>query len=177
LRLRTIAEALDPLIYKYDLRLPSYLALLGKTVTMLEGVALKVDPDFDVWAFSEPYLRKMSWRLALPHQDLSYELFRQGTEWADLIRTLPRVGNRLLARAEQGELIQIGPTDMEPILRQADRLTTRITLALLLAALTISLALLRTVGGGAIQAPVTAGYLVVTVLTAWLFISILRGTR
>ncbi|HEX9115160.1 MAG TPA: hypothetical protein VGA61_03770 [Anaerolineae bacterium] len=57
-----------------------------------------------------------------------------------------------------------------------DRLTTRITLALLLAALTISLALLRT-AGGALQAPVTAGYMVVTVLTAWLFISILRGTR
>jgi hypothetical protein len=63
------------------------------------------------------------------------------------------------------------------MMRQMDRLTTRMALALLLAALTISLALLGTAGAGALQLPVTAGYVVAIALTAWLFISILRGTR
>ena len=62
-------------------------------------------------------------------------------------------------------------------MRQMDRLTTRMALALLLAALTISLALLGSAGGGALQLSATAGYVVVIALTAWLFISILRGTR
>jgi len=62
-------------------------------------------------------------------------------------------------------------------MKQIDRLATRLALSLLLAALTISLALLRPADGGALQAPVTAGYVVAIALTAWLFISILRGTR
>ena len=62
-------------------------------------------------------------------------------------------------------------------MKQIDRLATRLALSLLLAALTISLALLRPADGGALQAPVTAGYVVTIALTAWLFISILRGTR
>ena len=74
-------------------------------------------------------------------------------------------------------MLQIGLKDTDPLMKQLDRLTTRMALALLLAALTISLALLRPADGGVLQLPVTAGYVVAIALTAWLFISILRGTR
>ena len=98
-------------------------------------------------------------------------------EWSDLIASLPRTGNRMLERAERGELLQIGLKDTGPLMKQIDRLTIRLALSLLLAAPTISLALLRPADGGVLQLPVTAGYVVVIALTAWLFISILRGTR
>jgi len=85
--------------------------------------------------------------------------------------------NRLLQRVERGHPFEIELNDAESIMRQMDRMTTRMTLALLLAALTVSLALLRPADGGVFQLPVTAGYVVAIALTAWLFISILRGTR
>ena len=166
-----------PITDRHDLHMPANLWATVNMLAMVEGVVLKLDPDFDIFGFCEPYVRKMSWRLGLPSGNWPYELLRQGTEWSDLIHNLPRTGNRLLERVERGQPFQIGLKDAEPIMRQMDRLTTRMALALLLAALTISLALLGSAGGGALQLPVTAGYVVVIVLTAWLFISILRGTR
>jgi predicted unusual protein kinase regulating ubiquinone biosynthesis (AarF/ABC1/UbiB family) len=146
-------------------------------LAMVEGVVLKLDPDFDIFGFCEPYVRKMSLRLALPRGNWAYELLRQGTEWSDLLHNLPRTGNRLLQRAERGQPFQVGLRDADAIMRQMDRLTTRMALALLVAALMISLALLGALGGEALKIPVTAGYVVAIALTAWLFISILRGTR
>jgi ubiquinone biosynthesis protein len=175
-----VGEALHdvlPVTDRHDLRMPANLWATVNMLAMAEGVVLKLDPDFDVFGFCEPYVRKMSLRLALPRGNWAYELLRQGTEWSDLLHNLPRTGNRLLERAERGQPFQIGLRDAESIMRQMDRLTTRMALALLLAALTISLALLGALGGEVLKTPVTAGYVVAIALTAWLFISILRGTR
>jgi ubiquinone biosynthesis protein len=177
IRIQGLSEVGMPIIRRYHLRLPSNMVLLVQTLAMMQGVAITLDPDFDIWGFSEPYVRQMTWRLALPRRGWGYTLFRQVQELSNLIASLPRMGNRLLEKAEGGGLLQIGLKDTDAIMKQLDRLVTRLALTLLLAALTISLALLRPADGGALQLPVTAGYVVALGLTAWLFISILRGTR
>jgi ubiquinone biosynthesis protein len=177
IRINDLAAVAMPIIHRYHLRMPSNFMLLLQTLAMMQGIALTLDPDFDVWEFSEPTIRQVTWRLALPRRGWGQSLLRQGREWSDLISNLPRIGNRLLEKAERGELLQIGLKDTGPLMKQLDRLTTRMALALLLAALTISLALLKPADGGVLQLPVAAGYVVVIALTAWLFISILRGTR
>ena len=60
-----------------------------------------------------------------------------------------------------------------------DRLTTRLALSLLLAALTITLALIVPVAtaGSALQSLVTLGFALAVALIAWLFVSILTGSR
>jgi len=177
IRIQGLFDVTMPIIHRYHLRLPANFGLLLQTMAMMQGIALTLDPGFDVWGFSEPYVRQVTWRLALPQRGWSQSLLRQVQEWSDLIASLPRTGNRLLEKAERGELLQIGLKDTGPLMKQLDRLTTRLTLALLLAALMVSFALLRPADGGAPQLSVTAGYGVVIALTAWLFISILRGTR
>ena len=97
---------------------------------MMQGIALTLDPGFDVWGFSEPYVRQVTWRLALPRRGWGQSLLRQGREWSDLIASLPRTGNRLLEKAERGELLQIGLKDTDPLMKQLDRLTTRLALSL-----------------------------------------------
>jgi predicted unusual protein kinase regulating ubiquinone biosynthesis (AarF/ABC1/UbiB family) len=146
---------------------------------MMQGIALTLDPGFDIWAFSEPYMQRVTWRLALPRRGWGHNLLRQGQEWSDLLSSLPRIGNRMLEKAGRGDLLQIGLKDTGPLLKQLDRMTTRLALSLLLAALTISLALLLsfTNSGSLLQAPVTVGFAMTIALTLWLFISVLRGTR
>jgi ubiquinone biosynthesis protein len=179
IRIKGLADVAMPIIHRYHLRLPSNFALLLQTLGVMQGVALTLDPDFDVWAFSEPYVRRVTWRLVLPRGGWGQRLLRQGREWGDLISSLPRTGNRLLERAERGELLQIGLKDTGPLLKQADRLVTRMALTMLLAALTISLALLMPLAteGSPLQLPVTIGFAVTIGLTLWLFISILTGAR
>ncbi len=179
IRIQGMADVATPIINRYHLRLPSNFVLLLQTLGMIQGIALTLDPDFDVWAFSEPAMRRVTRRLARPRRGRGQNLLRQGREWNELAANLPRTANRLLAQADRGDLLQIGLKDSGPIMKQMDRLTTRMALSLLLAALTISLALLLsfTDAGSMLQAPITLGFAMVIALTAWLFISILRGTR
>jgi ubiquinone biosynthesis protein len=179
IRIQELDEVLMPIIGRYHLHLPPNLVLLIQTLAMMQGVAITLDPDFDIWEFSEPYVRQVTWRLALPRRGWGYKFFRQGQELSDLFSNLPRTANRLVEKAERGELLQIGLKDTGPLLKQIDRVATRLALSLLLAALIISLALLLsfTDAGSLLQAPVTAGFAMTIALIVWLFFSILKGTR
>jgi ubiquinone biosynthesis protein len=122
-----VAELLHeilPITDRHDLHMPANLWSTVNMLAMVEGVVLTLDPDFDIFGFCEPYVRKMSMRLAMPAGNWPYELLRQGTEWSDLIHNLPRTGNRLLERVERGQPFQIGLKDAEPIMHQMDRLIT-----------------------------------------------------
>jgi ubiquinone biosynthesis protein len=179
IRIQGLSDVAMPIINCFHLRLPSNFVLLLQTLGMMQGIAMILDPGFDVWSFSEPYMRRVARRLAKPRRGQGQNLLRQGREWSELVSNLPRIGNRLLEKAERGDLLQIGLKDTGPLLRQIDRVATRLALSLLLAALTISLALLLsfTNAGSLLQAPVTVGFAMTIALTAWLFISILKGTR
>lgn len=179
IHLMELGDECDPLVQRYHLRMPPNLASLAQTLIMMDGIALKLDPDFDIWGFSEPYLRQMAWRLALPRRSWGHDLLRQGEQWSDFLSSLPRTANRLLDKAEHGDLLQVGFKDTGPLMAQADRLVTRLALTMLLAALNISLALLMpvTTGSVTLQTIVSIGFVLALGLTAWLVISILRGTR
>jgi ubiquinone biosynthesis protein len=49
LRASEIVGDVIPVAYKHRLHLPPSLWLLGKTLSMLEGVGLQLDPDFDIF--------------------------------------------------------------------------------------------------------------------------------
>ncbi len=179
IRIQGLSDVAMPIINRYHLRLPSNFVLLLQTLGMMQGIAMTLDPGFDVWSFSEPYMRRVTRRLMRPRRGRGQNLLRQGWEWSDLISGLPRTANRLLERAERGDLLQIGLKDTAPLMKQIDRLTTRLALSLLLAALTISLALVvpAATAGSPLQSLVMIGFATTIGLTLWLFISILRGIR
>ena len=45
-----------PIAFRHHLRLPSRLWLLGKTLAVMEGMGLQLDPDFDIFC-RQPVLR------------------------------------------------------------------------------------------------------------------------
>jgi ubiquinone biosynthesis protein len=179
IRIQELDVAFMPIISRYRLHVPPNFVLLVQTLAMMQGVAMTLDPKFDIWGFSEPYVRQVSWRLALPRHGWGQSLLRQGQEWSDLISNLPRIGNRLIEKAGRGGLLQIGLKDTDAIMKQVDRLTTRLALSLLLAALTVSLALVVPLAteGSPLQTLVTIGFAMAVGLIIWLFVSILKGAR
>ena len=48
-----------PIAFRHRLRLPSDLWLLGKTLSMMEGMGRRLDPDFDMFAVSEPIVQRL----------------------------------------------------------------------------------------------------------------------
>ncbi len=51
--------AFAPLLYEYEFRIPADFAYIVRAIMTLEGVALQLDPDFDIWAVSAPYAARM----------------------------------------------------------------------------------------------------------------------
>ncbi len=179
IRAREVVEEVMSIAFRHHLRLPSDLWLLGKTLSMMEGVGLQLDPDFDMFAVSEPFVRRLPLKSILPKASQARTLTGQGLDWADLLNMLPKSGQRFLRQAEAGELFQITIKDADSIIKRLDRMATRLTLALLTAALIIGLALLlpMTPAGSFWQWLLTAGFVIAAILGGWLLISIWRGGR
>jgi len=145
IRAREVVEEVMPIAFRHHLRLPSNLWLLGKTLIMMEGVGLQLDPDFDIFAVSERYGPRLLRHLVWP-DDCRQALLRQGVQWGELIGALPRVGSRLLEQAERGEIFQLQLKGHDQISHGLDRLGGKLALSLLVAALTIGSAILLSLG-------------------------------
>ncbi|XP_072976124.1 protein ACTIVITY OF BC1 COMPLEX KINASE 3, chloroplastic [Typha angustifolia] len=58
LNFKTIVDGLGNVLYEYPFNVPAYYALILRSLTVLEGLALYADPKFKVLAASYPYFAK-----------------------------------------------------------------------------------------------------------------------
>ncbi|KAJ8491563.1 hypothetical protein OPV22_013284 [Ensete ventricosum] len=58
LNFKTIVDGLGNVLYQYPFNVPAYYALILRSLTVLEGLALYADPNFKVLAASYPYFAK-----------------------------------------------------------------------------------------------------------------------
>ncbi|MGB9775930.1 MAG: ABC1 kinase family protein [Anaerolineae bacterium] len=182
IRARDVMEEAMSIAFRHHLRLPSELWLLGKTLAMMEGVGLKLAPDFDMFAVSRPYVQRFMREMALPRAWMP-SLIRGMGDWAQTLEMLPRAGIQLLTRAERGELeVSLRHQELGRALVYLDRLANRLALSILLAALIVGLALLVPAfhlaeRGGLITALVVLGFALASLVGLWLVVSILRSGR
>ncbi|GJP49106.1 hypothetical protein CLOM_g8365 [Closterium sp. NIES-68] len=58
LNFKTIVDGLGAVLYQYPFNVPAYYALILRSLTVLEGLALYSDPNFKVLAAAYPYMAK-----------------------------------------------------------------------------------------------------------------------
>ncbi|CAN1804111.1 Protein ACTIVITY OF BC1 COMPLEX KINASE 3, chloroplastic [Linum perenne] len=58
LNFKTLVDGLGAVFYQYPFNVPAYYALILRSLTVLEGLALNADPNFKVLAASYPYFAK-----------------------------------------------------------------------------------------------------------------------
>ncbi|KAF5185333.1 Activity of bc1 complex kinase 3 protein, partial [Thalictrum thalictroides] len=58
LNFKTIVDGLGAVLYAYPFNVPAYYALILRSLTVLEGLAIYADPEFKVLAASYPYFAK-----------------------------------------------------------------------------------------------------------------------
>jgi ubiquinone biosynthesis protein len=181
-RASDMIEEIMPVTFRHHLHLPADLWLVSKTVAMMEGVALKLAPDLDVVEIARPYVRRFVWQLASPDV-WGLPLIKGATDWAELLGLIPRVGAQLLTRAEQGEMqVTVNLKELDQALTRIDRSANRLSVSVLLAALTIGLALLVPMCGLTEQFSLAAillvaGFIGASLLGLWLIVSILRSGK
>ncbi|MFN8533745.1 MAG: AarF/UbiB family protein [Dehalococcoidia bacterium] len=154
--------------YRYHLQLPSDLALLGRAMSTMEGVALTLDPEISIVSVAEPFGRRlMAQRFGLGQ---TWEQIQMAAvEYLSMARLVPKRIDEMLSIIEKGEL----RINTAPVLSDSDSgfaaLANRIVLALVVVAGIISSVILLSMEGREFMTYAGTALLMFTsVLAVWL---------
>ncbi len=168
LRFEALLEDVMPVVFEHRLKMPANFWLLAKTLAMMEGIGFKLAPDFDIFAFSAPYVNRLILSTVVPDRRWISDTVRRGLAWMDLIDELPHAGQLLIDRLEKHAPLTLALDDRS--LDFLDRLVTRLALSLIITGMIVGLAWL-------IPAVTGAGWLVQATVIVAFIVAILMGIR
>lgn len=145
LKVTALLHDVFAIMRRHHLHLPSNLALLLKTVIMIEGLGVNLDPDFRLTVSLGPYTERLVLRQYSPFRWVR-GLGRAGLEFAKLGTEMPQQLRRIVSAAEDGNF-QIGmhPEGFDPIINRLEKISNRIVLGVIAAAFINGLAVLVSV--------------------------------
>ena len=137
-----VFERMFGMVRKYGLQMPDELAMLFITMGTLEGVANTLDPSFSFAEAAQPLVEKL-----LPErwgqERLQRALRRSGPRYFRLAEDLPFLLDGALRRASSGEFrLAVRPVDTEELTGELESIASRLSFALILAALILGTAML-----------------------------------
>jgi ubiquinone biosynthesis protein len=178
---REMGEELLALLQRHHLRLPAPLALLLKSIIMMEGIGVQIDPQLDVFGIARPYAMRALAELNSPDVQMR-RVLRELDEMRGIVGALPGQMSVLLQRLNDGELrIQIRDLETRRTATALSQAGTRIALGLIVLAATLGLTGLTiaaaVAGWDGLPVLIPAAIALVALLSAGavLFISIVRG--
>lgn len=166
-------------MYEYAVSVPAEFTLLAKTLVMVEGLCLALDPDFEVREAVEPMVRRLL-GMHLEPRHLLEELADGLKQVAQLARHMPRQVSSVLHKAETGELkVRIEHHRFEQLWQRWSILANRLAFSIMVSAITLASALLLQ---NAPDFPLrstlgVSGFLLAATMAFWLLLSIIRSGR
>ncbi|NLD44467.1 MAG: AarF/ABC1/UbiB kinase family protein [Chloroflexi bacterium] len=169
---------------RHGVRMPADLALLVRTMVVLEGVVRGLDPTLELTALIEPFARRLvSQRLSLRRT------FVDGVhtlrELETLAHVLPRRIDTLTDQLERGNMtLGFDLRGLPRAMRGLDAIANRLSFSIVVAALVVGSALLLAAGPEvAFRIPFTRialpipeiGFVMAALMGAWLLFSIIRS--
>jgi len=184
LEVMPIGEVLQEVLtaaFKHHIHLPPDLALLVRMVIVLEGVALGLDPGFNLAEMAKPFgehlLReRFSW------QRLQDEALQTVGTASRLMQDLPQRAESLMERLGDGAVtLGIDLRQLTRIIAKFDSMVSRLAFSVVVAALIVGSAVV--IHGGAtewnflgLSLPIAhLSFVLAVVMGAWLLISIVRS--
>ena len=171
--------------FKYHVRLPSDLALLARTVVVLEGVTRNLDPSLVLAKFLEPFvIQLIKERVSLKRTVI--ESVNTLRELERVLHTLPRRVDVISEQLERGEMtLGVDIRRLNRAMRKVEAIGNRICFSVVVAAIIVGSALILTAGKEAatFQLPFTdiglpiaqIGFVTAALMGGWLLLSIARS--
>jgi len=159
-RVQQIVQQVEDTIYEFPLRLPSNLALVLRVATVVEGVCVTLDPDFDFIAVATDFLREEGF-IEEGIRDFVEDRITETRDAAESVVRVPPKLERTLDRIEREDLHV--RADIEDSDRHLERLAARLVYGMALTAGAVSTALLyafSTVEATAVAGVATVGVVV-----------------
>ncbi len=181
IRLGHLIQNLFELVANHRLRIPPDIFLVMKAMATVEGVGLKLDPEFNMIAQSAPFIKKV--KLARMYPDrIAADIFKIAEELLFFGRQFPKDLLDVFRLLKQSRLsIKMKHQGMENMLATHDQISNRISFSIIIAALIVGSALIvisKTppfIFGISLIGMV--GFLAAAVMGIWLLIAILKKGR
>ncbi|MCK9152309.1 ABC1 kinase family protein [Methanobacterium alcaliphilum] len=156
---------------KYHISLPSEFVLLARGIAMLEETGQRLDPQFNTTKILQPMARKILHEKLTPFKLIDFikdNLF----EFEHLLKIVPRTFTKTLYRLEEGKIqIEIEHKDL-------DRISNKISIALILSALLIGSSLIMQTDKGILILGFPflgiIGFIISAILGLMLILSVLK---
>ena len=163
-------------------RPPAQFTLMLKALATIEAFARSLDPDFNILDALKPYARRASLE-ALEPRRLLHLARRTMQDAGDLAARLPEDVNVILSKFRQGKFqVRVHHEHLENLTKTLDKSSNRISFSLIIAALLVASSLLvpqqgTVLGLFRLQSIGILGYVIATIIGAWLLVSIIRSGR
>jgi ubiquinone biosynthesis protein len=179
--LRRVVTELLEIVRHFRIRIPPGFNLLMRGLALIEGLGLLIDPGFNFVRELEPFIRRQA-RRELGVSGWLRRIRRSGLEFENFVHEVPRDLRQVLDRVKKGQLeLVLNPEEFRKIGRSLERSNTRLSIAIVLAALIVgsSLVIFAAPHGFSGWIPIIgiAGFSLAAVLGFVLLINALRGGR
>ncbi len=163
------------------LRLPPDLFIMLKSLSLTEALVRRLSPELNFVRQAEPFLEQARMARFKPKRVLG-GLMDFGAEVTELARELPAEIRRIAAQMKAGQArIHFQHEGLEPLVSSAERVSNRLSFAIVLASLIIgsSLIVLANLPPKVGEMPVVGlvGFILAALMAFWLMLSILRHGR
>jgi len=166
---------------KHHLSIPPDLFLMIKALSTVEGLGLLLDPDLDVVEQATPFMKRIQFDRLHPRR-IAEDMSHSGTELFHLLKDIPGEIRAILKLARRGKIkIEFEHRGLEPLIAANDRISNRLSFAIVLASLVIGsgLIVLSGIPPKWHEIPIIGlvGFLIAGFMGFWLLISIIKSGR
>jgi ubiquinone biosynthesis protein len=178
--LGNLLDQLLAMVLRHGVRMPASLAAIAKSLIVVEGICLELDPEFDSQGLVRQEVQQLMVQRLAPSRLIAdlVRILRSTNRYAGL---LPRQINQVLQRMQGGGVsVRILHENLDQPLHRLDLMINRIAFALVVSAVIMSSTNLVTSSTGV--SPIGRWMMVIymvigLVLGGWLLFSILRSGR
>jgi ubiquinone biosynthesis protein len=165
----------------HHLRIPPDFFLMMKAFISIEGVAKRLDPDFDMISHAVPYVTAAKLRKFKPSR-IAEDVMGIARESYKLIQNLPTDAGEIIRLAKSGRLsFNIKIQGLDRLLNTQDQTSNRISFSIIIAALIIGSAMVINSHVPPILFGVSVigigGFIAAVVMGIWLLVAIIQKGR
>ena len=176
-----ILEEMINLLRKYQVRVPSNVALLSKGAMTAESFGNLMDRDINLTIIAEPFAKKaIKDRLRLTN--IAGSTFRDASNWARVLHKAPIQIGHILDIAERGYLkLRFDPQGFDRVVSEIDAASNRLSFSLIISAIIVGSSFIIQTGMEphiwGVPLLGVIGFLMAGFLGMWLVVYILRTGR
>jgi ubiquinone biosynthesis protein len=116
--------------------------MLGKAVVTIESVVMKLNPNFDLLTFSQPYIARLVLQQFEPQRWVK-QMYGTVEDFAEMAKDLPLQLHQIFQKLQKGNFkLELEHTSLDRLIGEFDRISNRISFSLIIAGLIIGSSLL-----------------------------------